>query len=132
MALRPETTRVFHRNLYAGMLQTVTLLKRNNDQQEGTVRSVRVFDCRQKKVYKTGEAIQVDMSSDNRCVWQLPLIELVRAGVQYINVIDRIVNTGAAFGVPGTWQPESDTQIVAQLYGNFVNVFCKRIDPPAS
>ncbi len=129
--ISPLTTRDFHRRLYAGMLQTITILKRDNDQQQGTVRRVSVANCRQSMVFKDGEPIQGDMTSNHRCVWHLSKIDLDAAGVTYINAADRIDNTNAPFGVPGIWQPESGTEVIVKLFGNHVCVSCLRVDPPA-
>src|SRR5437899_591833 len=111
------------------MLQTITLLKRNNDQQQGTVRAVKLFDCRQSMVFKTGEPIAGDETSNHYCIWHIPRREMDRAGVAYINAADRIVNTGADINVGGTWQPESTTKIVARLFRNQICVSCLRVDP---
>lgn len=125
MTFNRDNTNTFHRRLYAGMLETITLLKRNNDQQEGTVRAVRLFECRIKKVFKSGEAIQGPMPTDHRTVWQIPRVSLEAAGVKYINVLDRIVDSSNRY-----WQPESPQTITMQLYTNYVNVECVRVDPP--
>ncbi len=129
--ISPATTRDFHLRLYAGMLQSVTILKRDNDQLEGTVRAATVNNCRQSMVFKDGEPIRGDMTSNHRCVWHLWKIDLDAAGVNFINAADRIVNLNAPFGVPGYWQPESTTEIIVKLFGNHICVSCLRIDPPA-
>lgn len=131
MGIDPTNTRSFHRTLYAGMLMTVTLLKRNNDQQQGTVRSVSLFEVRQGMVFKDGEPIQGDMTSNHRCVFHIPKIALDAAGVAYINAADRIDNRGASFGVPGVWEVESTTEEVVKLFGNHICCHCLRVDPPS-
>ena len=131
MALNPQTTRDFIPRLYAGMLQTVILLKRDNDQRQGTVRAVTLVNCRQSMVFKHGEPIQADWSTQSRCVWHIPKVSMEMAGVAYINATDRIDNRNATFGVPGIWQAEANTEIIVKLFGNVVNVHCLRIDPPA-
>jgi len=45
MPLNKHNCRVFHRTLFAGILETVTLLKRNDDQQENVVQSYVLFQC---------------------------------------------------------------------------------------
>lgn len=126
MPLRKNNTRTFHRTLYAGELQTITLLKRNDDQQEGTVRKVTLFDCRRESISKTGQAIQGEMSSLEQVVWQIPSIELARNGVNYINVLDRIVDMFNRF-----WQPESGQSVHNRLFENQIFIYCVRVDPPS-
>jgi len=125
MPLNQRTTRTFTRTLYAGILQTVTLLKRNDDQQEGTIRSIQLFDCRQSRVFKTGEPIQGDMSVDHITMWHIPRRELDRVGVSYINAADRLIDKQNRY-----WQPESNTVIEVKLFENEVDLQCKRTDPP--
>ncbi len=127
MPLNRNNTRVFQRTLYAGQMLTVQLLKRNDDQQEGTVTAFTVFDCRHGPMYRTGEPIQGDEGSDHRTTWHIPVIELRRVGVAYLNPADRIVDTEDGF--KRYWQPESTTIIQLKLWGNFVDVDCLRIDP---
>ena len=132
MPISPATTRIFHRTLYANMLQTVTILKRDNDQQQGTVRAVTVANCRQSMVFKDREPIQGDMTANHRCVWHLSKIDLDAAGINFINAADRIVNLNPPFGVGGYWQPESTTEVIVKLFGNHVCVSCLRVDPPST
>ena len=133
MPIGPLTTRTFHRTLYAGMLQTVRLLKRDNDQQQGTITAYNLFECRQSMSFADGQTIQADMLSNHRCVWHIPAIALNAIGFTYINMLDIIDNTvgGVGIGVPGFWQPESGTELIRKLFSNHYCVSCLRIDPPA-
>jgi len=128
MPLNPSNTRVFHRTLYAQMLQTIVLLKRGDDQQQGTVTALVLYDCRPKKVYKTGEPLLGDMSANHRLTWQIPRVELERVSVNYINAADRIQQT--VRGEIRLWQPESTTDLTIQLYENYLNIDCLRCDSP--
>ena len=125
MPLNPRNTRTFHRCLYAGILETVTLLKRGDDQKQGTVRAVKLFQCRRRQIQKTGQTIQGDMVSDHTTEWMIPKIELDRVGVAYLNNLDRIVDKKNRH-----WQPESPTTITVRLFENYVSVACLRVDPP--
>ena len=127
MPIDQYTTRNFHRRLYspAGMLETVTLYKRGDNQLQGTVVSLPLYNCRHSRMEKTGETVQGDMNAFNRCVWHLPVEELDRVGVNYLNPLDRIVDKRGWW-----WQPESDTEITLKLIQNHVCVVCKRVDPP--
>lgn len=127
MPLNRHTTRLFHKFLYATQLQTITLLKRNNDQQAGTVQSYTVYQARIRKEMKSAEPIQKDMTADHRTVWCLPYVELERIGVQYINAADRIVDSQNRY-----WQPESTTLIELWLFQNHIQIACVRIDPPGA
>lgn len=129
MPLNAANTRVFHRTLYAGQLQTITLLKRNDDQQEGTVTSYLLFDCRRSSISKTGEPIQAGMTSEHRTTWQIPRIELDRQGITHIMPADRFVDMDSPDGFLRYWQPESTTEIRDKLFQNQVFVDCLRIDP---
>ena len=122
MPLRHGNTRTFHRTLFGGFLETITLLKRKDDQQQGTVTSYTLFQCRRGLIIKTGEPLAGDMSSDHRTVWHLPRIELDRIGVPYISAADRIVDSQGR-----VWQPESTTQIEDKLFENQLAIQCLRI-----
>lgn len=127
MPLNRRNQRSFHKTLYAGELETCTLLKRNDDQQQGTVTTYTLFNTRRSRIYKTGEPIQYDISSDERAIWHIPRQELDRVGVDHLNAADRIVDKFNRY-----WQPESNTNIVIQLFENMVNLDCVRIDPPSN
>ena len=125
MPLNKANTRTFQRKLYAGQLQTITLLKRNNDQQEGTVVAHLIFDCRRGIINKTGQPIQKSMTSNHIATWHIPVSELERVGIKYINVLDRIVDEENDY-----WQPEADTYIDVKLFKNWTNIHCERVNPP--
>lgn len=127
MTLRKQTTNVFHRRLYAGILETVTLLKRDNDQAQGTVTAYLLFNCRRDMMIKHGNPIHGEMTSDHRTAWMIPRTELERVGVNYLNVLDRIVDKENRY-----WQPENHEQIYIKLFSNYVDIACIRIDPSAN
>lgn len=130
--LNKDTTKHFHKTLYAGKgyLQKITLLKRGDDQQQGTVRAITLYQCRRKKIHKSGEPIDGDETSDLRTVWQIPRIQLQRVGVAYISAADRFIDYDSPQRTPRYWQPESNTHITVQLFENMVNCECKSVDPP--
>lgn len=122
MPLNRYNTRTFHRTLYGGgILETVTLLKRNDDLQQGTVRALKLFECRWGQITRTGETIAGDITSDHRRTIHIPVTELKRVGVAYINAADRFVDQDGR-----TWQPESPTVITVKLLENHVCVDCLR------
>lgn len=124
MAITRRNHRGFHRSLYAGVLQPVTLLKRDDNQAQGTVRAVRLFEARRRQISKTGQTIGADFNSDQRTTWVFALSELLRNGVEYITQLDRIVD-----GIEGgTWMPESRTNIQVKLQGLIISVECLRTD----
>lgn len=126
MAMRPAHLKSFHRVLFAGWNETVTLLKRNDDQQQGTVRTLTLFQCRRGKILKTGQTIQGDMVSDHRTTWHIAAKELERVGVSYLNNLDRIVDSKGRY-----WQPESPIDIEVKLGEVHTDVACLRVDPPS-
>lgn len=127
MPLNAANQRYFHRTLFAGILETVTLLKRGDDQQEGTVTAIQLFECRRGQITKTGEPLAGDETADHRTTWHIPRSEMDRVGVAYLNSLDRIVD-----GKNRYWQPESTTPITVKLFEVHVDVDCLRTDPPAN
>ena len=127
MPLNKVNQSTFHRKLYAGQLETVTLLKRGDDQSEGTVTAYVIFECRRSRIHKTGEPIQHDMVVGHTTVWHIPRIELDRIGVAYLSVLDRFVDQYNRF-----WQPESPQQLDIALFEDQLHVQCVRVDPPAT
>lgn len=122
MPINKENTRFFHRTLYGTILQTITLLKRNDDQQEGTVTPYTIYEVRPGKLNKTGQAIDLDMSAGDRQWWHIPMAELERVGITHINVLDRIVDK---FG--RVWEPEASTEVRYQLIENHCCISCRRL-----
>ena len=127
MPLNRANCRTFHRCLYAGILETITLLKRNDDQQQGTVRAIKVYNCRRSPIYKTGQTLQHDMVSNHRIVWHLWAIDLQRVGVNFISPLDRIVDNKGRY-----WQPESTTMITVKLFEQEFHLDCLAVNPPVS
>ncbi len=127
MPLNKQNTRTFHRTLYGTILESVTLLKRGPDQQQGTVTAYGLHQCRWSRIYKTGQPLQGDMSSNHRRTLHIPVIELDRIGITYISAVDRFVDQDGRF-----WQPESYNTITVKLIENHMCVDCVRIDPPTS
>lgn len=125
MPLRPDNQRTFHRTLYAGWNETVTLLKRGDDMLGSIVTTHLLFDVRPGQIWKTGEPIAGQMASDHRRTWHIPRIELDRVGVNYINALDRIVDKDGRY-----WQPESTTRIGDKLGMQHIDVDCLLTDPP--
>jgi hypothetical protein len=136
MTLNRNNTRVFHRTLYAGLLKTITLIKRKDDQAEGTQTSYVVFQCRRSSISKTGEPIQGDMTVDHRTVWHIPRTEMIRIGVRYFSALDKIVEDHDDMNQPlpqanwRYWQPEATTVIDTKLFQNSILLYCVRRDPP--
>ena len=124
MPLCRSNTRVFHRTLFGGQLQTVTLLKRGDDLQEGTVRTVKLFECLMFPFTKAGEQIMNDISVGISAHWLLPGSELKRVGVLWLNSLDRIVDRFNRW-----WQPEADVLISIMLFENYYSFTAKRVDP---
>ena len=125
MPLNKRNTKTFHRVLYSTEMESVTLLKREDDQREGVVTSLILYQCRWSRIFKQGEPYQGDMFSDHTRVLHIPRVELDRVGVPYINAIDRFIDEQGRW-----WQPESTTLIRIQLFENQLCIACLRVDPP--
>lgn len=122
MTLNKNTVNEFHTMLYAGILESVTVLKRDDDQKSGTVRSVRMHECRWSKIHRTGEPIEVSMTSNNRRSIHIPKIEMERVGITHFNSLDRIVDEEGRH-----WQPESTTSITEKLFQRHICIDCLRV-----
>jgi hypothetical protein len=126
MPLRPGLVRTFHRTLFAGWNQMVTLLKRGDDQNEGTVTQYKLFNCRWSMIASTGEMIQADMTADHRRILHIPRIELDYNGIPYINSLDIFVDSTQG----RYWQKEATTEQHSKLSEQHLDIFCLRVDPP--
>lgn len=129
MPLRRNNTRTFHKNLFAGQMETILLFKRNDDLKQGTVTTYKIFNCRRSQITKTEETLQGDMIADHRCTWHIPRSELDRVGIQYLSPLDRIKQI-IEEEKDRWWQPESTTIITVKLFGNHIDLECLRVDPP--
>lgn len=125
MPLNRHNTKTFHRTLYAGELETVTLYKREDDQKSGKYHKHQLFDCRWSTMQKTGEPIQVDLSSGDARTLHVPRIEMERVGVRYFSALDMFVDAEGRW-----WQPEAPHTRTVKLFQNHWCVSCVRIDPP--
>lgn len=130
MVIRRDNQGTFHRTLFAGITQTLTLLKRNDNFAAGTVTAYRLFDCWKGTIRKYGETIggqgpDGDQSASHMVTWHIPTIELKRNDIEYLNNLDRIVEDSPK----RYWQPEATNVIVYNLLENFFDVECLRIDP---
>lgn len=124
MPLNRSNTKTFHRKLFAGILERVVLLKRGDDQQEGTVRALILYQCRQSMIHRTSEPIQGDMVVEHTSVWHIPHVELRRVGVSWLSSLDRIVDKFNRY-----WQPEATTMIDEKMFSNHIDLNCLRVDP---
>lgn len=127
MPLNASNQRTFHRRLFSEQIRPVTLLKRGPDQQQGTVRAIKLWEAWPSSISKQGEPLQGDMTTEHTITWHFARIELDRVGVAYLSALDRVVDHEGR-----TWQPESDDLIEVKLFQVHVHMRCKRADPPAS
>lgn len=127
MPIDKYNTRTFYKYLYdgVGMLETVTILKRGDDQQEGTVTAIRVFRCRHRNIAKSGEPLYGEVPVSETTTWHLPSEQLRFAGITHINAADRIVDKNNRY-----WAPLADNHIQMNTFENHVMVDCQRVDPP--
>lgn len=123
--LRKKVMRNAHRYISSGRQEKVELLKRDDDQRQGTVTRYLIFQCRWTKISRTGELIQSEILVDNNRTLHVPVVELKRVGVHHINPADRFIDIEGRY-----WQPESSTTIEEKLFSSHLDIFCVRIDPP--
>ncbi len=121
MPLNKRNTHVFHRFLYAGQLSTLTLRKRGDNQQQGTIRDIVLHECRWGKHNKTGNTLDGDMNVGHWRMLHIPRIELDRVGVQYLNPTDEFIDQEGRH-----WNTEGDNTIDVKLFENHVCVELKR------
>lgn len=125
MPIKKNNTNGFFKRVYAGETETATLLKRDDDQRAGVVRSVPLYGVRWDQVHKAGQHIHQGMTTDHRREIHIPREELDYAGVNYINGLDRFVDEQNRH-----WHAESPNLISNLLFENVVVIRCVRVDPP--
>jgi hypothetical protein len=125
MPLNKSNCSGFHRKLYAGMLESFTLLKRDDNQRQNVVTKYAIHQIRPSRIHKTGQTIQGDMSSDHRRTLHVPTVEMERLGINHFNPLDRFIDKEGRW-----WQPESGTMITSQLFERHQCIHCLRVDPP--
>lgn len=123
MPLNKRNTRTFHRRLYAGQMESVTILKRDDGQRQNVVTTHTLFQCRWRSpTSRSGQILDGDITSSHSREIAIPTVELKRVGINYLSALDRIVDEQER-----VWQPESTTTINTKLFENFTNVLCLRI-----
>lgn len=125
MPIAKKTTNGFFKRVYGGQTETVCLLKREDDQRAGIIKSITLYNVRWEQIYKAGEPYQGSMSSSHRRLLLVHREELDYAGVNYINATDRFRDEQGRH-----WQPESTTMIDNLIFENVVRVHCLRCDTP--
>lgn len=121
----------FHRRLYAGMLEKIRLLKRGDDQQQGTVTAYVLYEARRSSIQKAGQTLDGEMNVDHTTVWHIPTSELRRVGINYLNPADIIEQLeGEEKG--NQWQPEATTSIESKLFTTHAHVACLMYKPAVS
>lgn len=126
MPLGPSVCRQFWR-LYSNNqdlpLVTITYRKRGLNQSQGTTTDYTLYNCREKKNYRSGQTIEADMTSNNHTVWQIPQESLDNAGVPGVpNILDQIIESNG-----NIWDVEDPNTITEQLFGVCWNLDCRRL-----
>ncbi len=122
MPLNRQNQKYMMRGLYAGQLENVQLLKRNPNQQMGTVTAFQLYGVRWSRIHKSGEIIDGEVQSSHPRRLHIPEAELNRVGVTYIDPADRFVDEQGR-----TWQPEATTTITQQLFRTHFCCDCLRV-----
>ncbi len=121
----------FHRTLFgSGITQSLTLNKRGDNFDASIITAYRIFDCWKGTIRKYGEVIggqaqDGDQLASHMVTWHIPVIELKRIGINYLNPLDVFIEDNPK----RFWRPEATTIIVYNLLENFFDVECLRIDP---
>jgi hypothetical protein len=123
MGIRANNTNGFFRRLYAGETEKVCLMKREPDQRAGVFRTVTLYGVRWDEISKTGEPLQISMTSSHRRALHIPREAMKFAHVEFISALDRFRDKEGRL-----WQPESTTPIMEKLFENMIVVYCLRCD----
>lgn len=124
MPLNKRNTRFFHRTLYAGQTERLRLLKRDPNLKAMIVTPHLLFTCWWSDLTKEGQQLDNDVTSNHRRTWHVPVSELRRVGVNYINPLDVFVDVEGRY-----WQPESTNKIDSLLFENYLDIECRRTEP---
>jgi hypothetical protein len=127
MPMNKRNVRSFHKFLYAGQLETVTILKRNPDLNASVVTAYDLFNCRWSRLTKRGQQLDGEDTSNYRRTLHIPRAELDRVGVNYINALDRFIDQENRY-----WQAESQLTITVKLFQQHICVECFSINPPSN
>ena len=131
MPLNRANQRHFHRTLYAGQLESIRLLKRDDDQRQGTVTPYILYEARRSAIKKSGQTLDGDMNVTHTTTWHIPRVELERVGINYLNPLDQIEQLDEPER-GNFWQPEATTEIDVKLFGDHVCVDCLMVKPAVS
>ena len=106
---------------------TITLLKRSNDQAQGTVTSYQLYQCRRRpSMFHTGEPIEFHTGSADYAEFMIPKRELEAVGLTSLdlNAGDRIRDVDGYL-----WQIEANDVIRIRLANLYVSVSVKWVKP---
>lgn len=106
-------------------VQELTLYKRGDDQQQGTVRTVRLFTCYRDSITRSGQTLRRRLTVDGKTTWHLSKAELQRNGVNFISATDKFYDP-----VGGDWwTPYAEQTITEPVLSGTVDIECKMTDP---
>ena len=122
MPLNKNTVRTFNRRLYAGILEKVTLYKRDPLLNSGTVTKYCLFDCRFSQSQKSGEQIEGSMGAKEFRVIHIPRIEMDRVGITFFNAGDTFEDVEGR-----QWRTLAPETITTKLFQQHVCVETERV-----
>jgi hypothetical protein len=133
MPLRANNTQNYHRCLYAGRMEPLKILKREDDLRESVITARIVYACWRSRYTRTKEPISHDVTAEHTTDWHIALSELQRVGINFLSSLDKLVQIEPQNlqELGWEWQPESDTNIDASVFGNTLKIRCKRQGPTA-
>lgn len=120
--LNDQHLRTFHRKLYGGFNETVTLYKRGDNQQAGTVTVRKLFECRWSRIFTSKEPLDDDVSASQSRTLHIPVSELEKAGFEYVEAGDKFRDKEDRY-----WQVEATVTITTKLKQSHIDVPCLRV-----
>jgi hypothetical protein len=124
MVIRRDNQQTFHRHMFAGISQPITVWKREDYPNRSVIHQLRIFDCWRSTIRRFGEQYSMgDQVSNHHVTWHIPVIELRKYNVTTFNMLDKIVEDDQTF-----WQPEAPKVIVYDLMSNYFDVECVRVE----
>ena len=124
MPLNARNTKDFYQVMIADQIESVILYKRGNDQLEGNVIEYKLFRCWWgPDTQKSGQPIEEDMATNHTIKLTIPLDQLKRVGINYLNVLDRFKDKKGR-----VWQPETRQSLNSELFENYITLDLIRVE----
>lgn len=120
--LNKQHLRTFHRKLYAGFDESVTMHKRGDNQQAGTIVVKRLFNVRWSRIFTTKEPLDGTVSANQSRTLHIPISELEKAGLTYVEAGDKFQDREGRF-----WGAEATVTLTEKLREEHLDIPCLRL-----